>query len=202
MLLIDRIYWFLDSAVTALFVALIVLMLIRLIVDSMDLNPFGATHRTVRRLSDGFVFPARGLLRQFHADPKYAPVIVIVVLLLLWLLVRNLVGTLAGMAQGIVLALGRGSVPAVLGFIFHGLISIYILIIFVRVIFQMTDVSYMNPMMRFLYNTTEPFLGPLRRRIPPVGRFDISPIVAFIILWLLQAAISATLLRGVRVSAF
>jgi YggT family protein len=198
MFIIDRTYWFLDHAVTVLFVALIVLMLVRLIVDSMDLNPFGSTHRTVRRLSDNFVIPARGLLRQFHADPKFAPIIVIVVAILLWLMVRNLLETLAWMTQGIVLSLARGSVPALLGFIFHALISIYILIIFVRVIYSMADVSYMNPVMRFLYNTTEPLLGPLRRRLPPVGRFDISPIVALIILWLLQAAISATLLRGAR----
>jgi YggT family protein len=56
--------------------------------------------------------------------------------------------------------------------------------------------------MRFLINTTEPLLGPLRRTVPPVGMFDISPIVAFIILWLFQAAIAGTLLRGMPVMFF
>ncbi|HET7114226.1 MAG TPA: YggT family protein [Pyrinomonadaceae bacterium] len=198
MLIIDRVFWFLESAAYALIVALIVLMLIRLIVDGADLNPFGSTYRTVRRLSDVFVIPVRGLLREFHADPKYAPIIVIVLIILLGLLLLNLLGTLSHMVQGIVWALSRGSIRALLGFIFHGLISIYILMIFVRIVFSMAMVSYMNPVMRFLVNTTDPLLVPLRRRIPPVGRWDISPIVAFIILWLLQAAISATLLRGVR----
>jgi uncharacterized protein YggT (Ycf19 family) len=32
--------------------------------------------------------------------------------------------------------------------------------------------------------------------VPLVGTFDISPIVAFIILWLFQAAIAGTLLHG------
>jgi YggT family protein len=50
--------------------------------------------------------------------------------------------------------------------------------------------------MRFLVNATEPLLGPLRRMIPPVGTFDISPIIAFVILWLFQAAIAGTLLHG------
>jgi YggT family protein len=100
---------------------------------------------------------------------------------------------------GVAWAVRTGSLPALLGFIFHGLISIYILMMFLRVIFQMAMVSYMNPVMRFLYNTTEPLLGPLRKRVPPVGRWDISPIVAFILLWILQAMISATLLRGARV---
>ena len=180
-------------------VALIVLMLIRLIVDGVDLNPFGATYRNVRRLSDPFVAPARGFLRQFFADPKYAPIIVIVVVILTGLLAWNLLGTLFQMVQGITWALRMGSLPALLGFVFHGLISIYILMIFLRVIFSMAMVSYTNRLMRFLFHTTEPLLGPLRKKVPPVGRWDISPIVAFIILWLLQAAISATLLRGVRI---
>jgi len=39
-------------------------------------------------------------------------------------------------------------------------------------------------------------LGPLRRIIPPLGMMDISPIFAFIIIWLFQKAIQGTLLRG------
>jgi YggT family protein len=199
MQIVERIFWFLESATMGIMVALIVLMLIRLIVDGADLNPFGATYRNVRRLSDPFVAPARGFLRQFFADPKYAPIIVIVVVILTELLAWNLLGTLFQMVQGITWALRMGSLPALLGFVFHGLISIYILMIFLRVIFSMAMVSYTNRLMRFLFHTTEPLLGPLRKRVPPVGRWDISPIVAFIILWLLQAAISATLLRGVRI---
>jgi YggT family protein len=202
MLILERTFLFLDSLVLALIVGLILLMLVRLIVDAADLNPFGATHRTVRRLSDPFVTPVRGFLRQFHADPKYAPIVVIVIVILMGLLLFNLLGTLLRMVQGISWALRAGSLSALLGFILHGLISIYILMIFVRIVLSMAMVSYMNRVMRFMVNTTEPLLGPLRRRIPPVGRWDISPIVGFIILWLIQAAISATLLRGVRLAAF
>jgi YggT family protein len=50
--------------------------------------------------------------------------------------------------------------------------------------------------MRFLVNVTEPLLGPLRRVIPPLGVMDISPIFAFLIIWLFQMAIRGTLLRG------
>lgn len=199
MLIVGRIIWFLESAVIGAMVALIVLMIIRMIVDAADLNPFGAVHRTVRRLSDPFVYPARGFLRQFFADPKYAPIIVIIAIILTGLMAQNLVGTLGWMVQGIIWALSRGSIPALLGFIFHGLISIYILMIFLRVLFTMALVGYGNRLMQILFHTTEPLLGPLRKRIPPVGRWDISPIVAFILLWLLQAAISATLLKGARI---
>ena len=198
MLIIARIFDFLDSAAITAMVGLCLLMIVRLIVDKADPNPFGSTYRTVRRLTDRFVVPVRGLLREYRADPKYAPIVVIVIVILTGLLVLNLLGTLSRMTQGIFWALSIGSLPALLGFIFHGLISIYILMIFVRIIFTMAMVSYMNRVMRFLYHATEPLLGPLRQRIPPIGRWDISPIVAFVLLWLLQAAISATLLRGLR----
>ena len=50
--------------------------------------------------------------------------------------------------------------------------------------------------MRFLIRATDPLLLPLRHMIPPLGMFDISPIVAFVIIWLFQGAIRMTLLRG------
>jgi YggT family protein len=50
--------------------------------------------------------------------------------------------------------------------------------------------------MRFVFHVTEPLLGPLRRTVPAVGMFDISPIVAFLILWICKLAVAGTLLRG------
>jgi YggT family protein len=56
--------------------------------------------------------------------------------------------------------------------------------------------------MRFLVDATEPLLGPLRRVIPPLGMWDISPIVAFLIIWLFQQAITGTLLRNAPLQTF
>jgi YggT family protein len=39
-----------------------------------------------------------------------------------------------------------------------------------------------------LFAVTEPMLRPLRRIIPPAGMFDISVIVAFVIIFVLQVA--------------
>jgi YggT family protein len=71
-----------------------------------------------------------------------------------------------------------------------------------RIIFSWGRLSYVNRVMRFLINVTDPLLTPLRQVIPPLGMFDISPIVAFIIIWLLQQAIVVTLLRGWRIIFF
>jgi YggT family protein len=48
---------------------------------------------------------------------------------------------------------------------------------------------YGNPMVRLLDQITAPILEPLRRVIPPIGMMDVTPIVALIILQILQALI-------------
>lgn len=39
-----------------------------------------------------------------------------------------------------------------------------------------------NPIIRFIYEITEPYLGIFRRIVPPIGALDLSPIVAFLVL--------------------
>jgi YggT family protein len=196
MLIIERIVWFINSAVLITIVAVIVLMIVRLIADAMDLNPFAWTSRTVRRLSDGLVVPVRGGLRGFGVDTKFAPLVVILIVILLGWFVLQLVGNVAGMVAGIIQSVRDGAVFRLIGYVIYGLISIYILFITIRIIFSWGMLSYTNRVMRFLVDVTEPLLGPLRRIIPPLGWLDISPLVAILILWLFQQAVAGTLLAA------
>lgn len=69
------------------------------------------------------------------------------------------------------------------------LISIYILVLFARIIlswFPASQSGSMASISRVLYQVTEPVLGPARRVIPSLGPIDISPLVVFIGLRLLQ----------------
>lgn len=202
MLIIGRTFWFINAAITVIIIAVILLMVLRLIADAMDLNPFGWMSRTIRRLTDGILMPVRGGLRNFGADPKYAPLVAILLVILLGFFFLSLVGTIFTMIAGVIDSTQRGAIVTALGFLLYGLISFYSLLVFMRIVFSWGMVSYTNRIMRFLVDVTEPLLGPLRRAIPPVGRFDISPIVAFLILWLFQAAIVGTFLRGATMHTF
>jgi YggT family protein len=202
MLIISRTFQFITWATWTVIIAILVLMVVRMIVDAADLNPFGWMHRNVRRLSDSFVIPVRGALRGFGADPKFAPLVVILVVILLGFFLLQLLGTILSTIAGIIFSAQTGAFVAVIGHILYGLISIYVLLIFIRIVFSWGMVSYSNRIMRFLVDTTEPLLGPLRRIIPPLGMMDISPIVAFLILWLFQQAIAGTLLRGGTIPTF
>ena len=202
MLIISKTFLFLTWAISAIIVAVIVLMVLRLIADAMDLNPFGWMSRNIHRLTDGLVVPMRGGLRNFGMDPKFAPLVAILIVILVGYFLLQLVGTIATTIAGVLVGIQEGAIISVLGFLLYGAISIYILLIIIRIVFSWGMVSYTNRLMRFLVDVTEPLLGPLRRMIPPLGWIDISPIVAFIILWLFQAAIAGTLLRGATIQAF
>jgi YggT family protein len=56
-------------------------------------------------------------------------------------------------------------------------------------------VSPYHPAVEFLYQITEPILGPLRRAIPPIGMVDISPVIAIILLQIIQQVLVA-IIRG------
>jgi YggT family protein len=200
MLIIERTLWFVNMAINVVIIAVIALMIVRLIADAMDLNPFTWTARTIRRLTDGFVIPVRGSLRQLGFDPKFAPLVVILVVIVLGLFVGWLAASIGDTISGVLQSVQHGAVITAVGHVISGLLSIYLILIIARVIFSWAQLSYRNRVMRFLIDTTEPLLGPLRRRLPPLGPFDISPIVAMVIIWFLLAAVAGTLLRGSTVT--
>jgi YggT family protein len=49
--------------------------------------------------------------------------------------------------------------------------------------------QFVNMLGRALYNMTEPVLKPIRRFMPDLGGVDISPIVVFILIYLIQQLI-------------
>ena len=197
MLIVQRILWFVNRGIEIVIVATIVLMIIRMITDAMDLNPFAWTSRTVRRLTDGFVMPVRGGLRQLGADPKFAPLVVILLVIVVGYFVAQLVGTIVTTIIGVWDSIRVGGVITAIGYIIYGLLSVYLILIIARVVFSWGQISYRNRVMRFLVNVTEPLLGPLRRMLPPLGWIDISPLVATLIILLLRVAVAGTLLVGV-----
>jgi YggT family protein len=200
--ILERIYWFVNWAVIAAVVGVLVLVLLRFIANQADLNPFAWSSLTIRRLTDPFIGPIRRGLMGFGVDPKYAPLIAILLTIVLGWFSLQLVASVTNTLAGILYSLGRHQVVPVIGYVLYGLVSLYILLIFIRIIFSWGMASYSNRVMRFLVSSTEPLLGPLRSRVPLVGNFDISPIVAFVILWLLQAAIARTLLQGMPIQFF
>ncbi len=189
--------WLVTTGITAVIVIIIVLMLVRLALNYADLNPFSRPVLLVRQWTDPFVNPVRRALVGFGFNANFAPLVTILIAILLgWLTQQLAVSVISTIYSVIASAIKRRPVLLV-GFLLDGLLGIYLLLIFARIIFSWGQVSYANRIMRFLIRTTEPLLGPLRRIVPPLGSMDISPIVAYFIIKLFQVAIEGTLLRGI-----
>jgi YggT family protein len=76
--------------------------------------------------------------------------------------------------------------------VFFTLLSLAIL---ARVLLSWVRVSPYHPAVDFVYRVTEPILAPLRRAIPPIGMVDISPVIAIILLQIIQKVLVA-IIRG------
>jgi YggT family protein len=55
----------------------------------------------------------------------------------------------------------------------------------VRVLLTWLPIDQSNPIVRVLFDVTEPVLAPFRRVIPRIGMFDLSPIAAMLIIQLI-----------------
>ena len=69
------------------------------------------------------------------------------------------------------------------------LFELYGVALFVRVLFSWIQVPYSSKVVRFLWKITEPILGPIRRVLPTLGGLDLSPVIAFFLLRLLQQVV-------------
>jgi YggT family protein len=63
------------------------------------------------------------------------------------------------------------------------------LLILGRVIVSWTNPTGGGGFTAFLYQSTEPILAPIRRLVPPMGGFDLSPMIALVVLSLLTRAL-------------
>jgi YggT family protein len=205
MSLIQSIANFITWGIIAVTSSAILLILLRSLFKYLDLNPFKWSVRTVGRLTDPVIHTVRGLLIGFRIEPRVAPFIAVVLIVvfgyLTFMLAENILNTIAG----ILYALSRpwvGAPAAIIGYLLFGFLGFYTLMIFLRILFAYLTTGYPNRWVRLLFRSTEPLLAPLRRIIPPVGMFDVSPIVAFVILYLLQFVVAGTLLKGWPVRFF
>ncbi|MDD5693389.1 MAG: YggT family protein [Patescibacteria group bacterium] len=70
------------------------------------------------------------------------------------------------------------------------LTNILMILIFARVILSWVPSGFPR-VRKFLFDVTEPLLAPIRKIIPPIGGvMDLSPIIAYLLLYLIQIGIS------------
>lgn len=179
--------------VVAVFVYAVVVAATHWAVRSRRLNPFGGWARFVRRISEPVLRPLERRILRAGGSPSDAP---------LWLLGIALVGglvliSLMRWAIGFTYELGalaqaspRDWLIAAVSWVFR----ILMIALLVRVIGSWFGVSPYAKWMRPFILLTEWLLEPLRRLLPPFGPLDLSPMVAYLLLWIAQQAVVRALL--------
>ena len=82
------------------------------------------------------------------------------------------------------------AIASVLGMI----LNLYMWIIIIRALLSWVNPDPRNPIVRFLYNATEPLLYRVRRAIPfSAGGIDFSPIIVIVAIIFLQSFLVASL---------
>jgi YggT family protein len=66
------------------------------------------------------------------------------------------------------------------------ILEVYFWIIIARALLSWVNPDRYNPIVRFLYQVTEPVLRPIRRRLSMQMGFDLSPLIVILVLKVLQ----------------
>lgn len=62
-------------------------------------------------------------------------------------------------------------------FLVSTLFNLYLMVVILRLWLQMVQADFYNPLSQFVVKATHPIVGPLRRIIPSIGRFDTATFV-------------------------
>ena len=73
-----------------------------------------------------------------------------------------------------------------------GILTIYKYILLASVIISWINADPYNPIVNFIYRVTEPVLQRIRRHMPNTGALDLSPIVLFVLIYLVQIVVFDT----------
>ncbi|NNE65198.1 MAG: YggT family protein [Pyrinomonadaceae bacterium] len=128
-------------------------------------------------------------------DTRLAPLVAILGFIVAGYFILQLFSNLFFTIDGVAASLINPSITRLVGYLLYGFLGVYSLLIVVRIVLSwITEGS--NKITRFFSKLTDPILTPFRRIIPPLGMFDISPIVVLFLLSFLQAAVAGVLLSG------
>jgi YggT family protein len=181
LIVVVRYVVFAIAAVTA------VIALIDWAVRTRRLNPFGVVARFFRRAVDPLMVPIETRIVSAGGQPSSAPwwslVFVVVGGLILIAALRFIGGLIVELSYAT--TSGTGLARLLVSWTF----GILELALFVRVLSSWVRVSPWSRWVRWSFVLTEWMLAPLRRVIPTIGPLDITPIVAYFALQLLQGLV-------------
>jgi YggT family protein len=154
-------------------------------VRTRRINPFGAWPRFVRQISDPVLLRLEKRIIAAGGSPQNAPLwllgLVIAAGLILVSLTNWFIGILAGLAAAV-----NGGPRVWLRLGISAVFTILMAAILIRVIASWLGIGPYRSWMRPVVALTSWLIDPIRRILPPMGMFDFSPMVAWLVLYVVR----------------
>lgn len=163
------------------------------LVRTRVVSPFSALGRFLRGASDVVIVPVERRLLRMGGNPVHAGVWLAVIVAIVGILIVSLaqwaINTgflVSGAFQGGPRALAVLAVRAVY--------DVLVFAIFVRVIASWFGAFAYNRWLRWAYVLTDWIVAPVRKMLPAFGPLDLSPLVAWLLLFVAQRILVSILL--------
>jgi YggT family protein len=154
-------------------------------VRSRRITPFGPWPRFVRRISDPVLLPLERRIIRSGGSPQDAPLWLVGLVIGGGLLLVSFTGWLIGTAATMVMV-AQGGPRAWLRVLVSATFTVLMAAILIRVIGSWFGVGRYRKWMRPFYLLTDWLIDPIRKILPPVGIIDFSPMVAWLVLYVVR----------------
>jgi YggT family protein len=174
------------------FLVFLTILVLRLIFNYADPNPFGTVGRfgfRIRKLTERWVYPAARFLANFRVDTRLAPLVTLFLGLVFTFFASGIIESTFYIVDGLRCGITLGDPKLFIGFVLYALLSALVLLIFIRFLSQWF-VFTRRTFLGFVMRVTDPIILPAQRLIPPIGMFDISAMIVLILIGLLQAVVA------------
>ncbi len=171
--------------VLAVAVVFAVFCLIDWLVRTRRVNLFGPLARFCRSKIDPVLEPIERKVVRAGGNPQSAPMWGLAAVVIGGILLLTILDFIRAQVIGVTYAMQGGGADLfelIVGWTF----DILQIAILVRVISSWLPISPYSKWVRWSYVISEPILRPLRQLIPSIGPIDITPIIAYFVLAILQ----------------
>jgi YggT family protein len=161
-------------------------------VRNRRINPFGRWARLMRKVSDPVLLPLERRILRAGGNPQNAPIWLLGIVVGGGLVLLSLTGWLIDLIIRLRYMAQSGPrmwVATLVSFMFTVLMTA----ILIRVIGSWLGIGPYNRWMRPVYVLTNWLVDPIRRILPPLGMIDFSPMVAWLVLYVVRGFVMGLL---------
>jgi YggT family protein len=159
---------------------------------SRRINPFGAWPRAMRKLSDPVLLPLERRIVRAGGSPQNAPLWLLAIVIGGGLVLLSLTSWLIGTVATFRFA-AQGGPRVWIAMFVSAVFTLLMTAILIRVIASWFGIGEYRRWMRPIYALTSWLIDPIRRVLPPFGMFDLSPMVAWLVLYVVRGFVMGML---------